>query len=398
MNVDYTAEELAFQGEVRAFIKAHLPPDIRSKVLNGQRLVREDFMRWQHILHQHGWGSPYWPQAFGGTGWSHTQIHLFEQACIEAGAPRLLDFGQRMLAPVLMKFGTPEQQARFLPRILNGDDFWCQGYSEPGSGSDLASLKMRAERVGDHYIVNGQKTWTTLGQFADWIFCLVRTSNDGRPQHGISFLLIDMKSPGIKVQPIVMLDGEHEINDVFFDNVEVPAANLVGGENKGWTCAKYLLVHERFGQHYVGYTKVLMRQLMRIARHQHSAGRPLLEDPRFRDRIAQCEMEVMAHEMTLLRTLDAVARTGSAGAESSILKIRGTELMQQIFELIVHALGPDALAHLPGSLNPAWQGVPVGLPDTLTAAGDYFNMRKLSIFGGSNEIQRNIIAQRILGL
>lgn len=398
MNIDYSAAELAFQAEVRAFLKVQLPADISAKVLQGKRMGRDDYMRWQRILFDHGWGSPYWPRENGGTGWNHTEVFIFEQECINAGAPRLIDFGQKMLAPVLMKYGSQEQQARFLPRILNGDDFWCQGYSEPGSGSDLASLKTRAERAGDKYVVNGQKTWTTLGQFADWIFCLVRTSSEGRPQQGISFLLIDMKSPGVTVRPIILLDGEHEVNEVFFDNVEVPLDNLVGQENKGWTCAKYLLTHERFGQHAVGNMKALMQRLKVVLREQMADGRSLLDDAGFRDRLAQLEMEVMAHEMTLYRTLAAVARTGSPGPESSILKIVGSELLQDILDLFVRALGPDALAHLPEALDVNWQGEPIGSIDTITAAGLYFNMRKLSIFGGSNEIQRNIIAQLILGL
>ena len=398
MNIDFSAQELSFQAEVSAFLKAHLPLDISHKVLGGRRMARDDFMRWQRILYEHGWGGPSWPKEFGGTGWSHTKEFIFEQECSAAGAPRLIDFGQKMLAPVLMKFGSPEQQAHYLPRILQGEDFWCQGYSEPGAGSDLAALKTKAERVGDKYIVNGQKTWITLAQFADWIFCLVRTSSEGRRQEGISFLLIDMKSPGITVRPIIMLDGEHEINEVFFDNVEVPAANLVGEQDKGWTCAKYLLVHERFGQHFIGPIKSLMRHLKRLATEEMANGRALIEDSRFRDRLAQCEMEVMAHEMTLLRTLAAVAKNGSPGPESSILKIRGSELLQQIIELLMYALGPEVLAHRPEALAPDWQGEAIGSRHATTAAGSYFNMRKLSIFGGSNEIQRNIIAQLVLGL
>ncbi len=398
MNVDYSSAEQAFQSEVRAFLAKHLPDDIRHKGLHGKRLDRDDYLRWQRILFDHGWGGPYWPKEYGGTAWNHTEIFIFEQACIEAGAPALIAFGQRMLAPVLMAFGTPEQKARHLPRILNGEIFWCQGYSEPGSGSDLASLKTKAERVGDKYIVNGQKIWTTLAQHADWIFCLVRTNSEGRPQQGISFLLIDMKTPGVTVRPIITLDGEHEVNEVFFDNVDVPVTNLVGEENKGWTCAKFLLSHERTGLNLVAVSKLLMQRLHQIARSEMSDGKPLIDDLRFRDRLAQCEMELMAHEMTLLRTLDAMAKKGAPGAEASILKIRGTEVAQAIFELTMYAAGPEALAHLPEALDAAWTGEPVGEDYTPMAAGDYFNMRKLSIFGGSNEIQKNIVAQHVLGL
>ncbi len=398
MNVNYSDEDQAFRQEVRAFLKQHLPADIAHKVLHGKRMVRDDFMRWQRILFDHGWGSPYWPQAYDGMALNHTQLFIFEGECLEFGAPGLIAFGQKMLAPVLMAFGTPEQKAHFLPRILRGEDFWCQGYSEPGSGSDLASLKTKAERMGDHYIVSGQKIWTTQAQFADWIFCLVRTSTEGRAQQGISFLLIDMKSPGVSVRPIIMLDGEHEVNEVFFDNVKVPITNLVGEENKGWTCAKFLLSHERTGLNVVSLCKQLMQRLQYIARTEMADGKLLIEDPRFRDRMAQCEMEVIAHEMTLMRTLAAMTKNGAPGPEASILKIRGTEIAQSIFELTMYAAGPEALAHLPETFDANWLGNNIGADYTATTAPNYFNMRKLSIFGGSNEIQRNIVAQHVLGL
>ena len=393
MNIDYSSEEQVFRTSVKAFLAQKLPDDLRQKVANRQRLKREDFMRWQRILFEQGWGAPYWPVEHGGTGWNHTQAYIFDQACIEADAPPLISFGHKMLAPVLMAFGTPTQKSAILPKIISGEHFWCQGYSEPGSGSDLASLKTKAERVGDTYVVNGQKTWTTQAQFADWIFCLVRTSTEGRAQQGISFLLIDMKSPGVTVRPIIMLDGEHEVNEVFFDNVAVPLTNLVGEENKGWTCAKFLLSHERTGLNLVSISKRLLARLKLIARGEQADGQTLMKDVRFRDRVAQCEMELMAHEMTLLRALATTAKTGAPGPEASILKIRGTELAQQIFELTLYASGPEALIRddtlaLDG---PGWAY-------THAAANDYFNMRKLSIFGGTNEIQRNIVAQHVLGL
>ena len=398
MNVDFSPSEQAFRQEVLTFLDTKLPADIRHKVLNGKRLVRDDFMRWQRILFDYGWGAPYSPKDAGGTGWNHTEIAIFDNECVDAGAPGLIAFGQKMLAPVLMAFGTPEQKAHYLPRIFKGEDFWCQGYSEPGSGSDLASLKTKAEKVGDKYIVNGQKIWTTQAQFADWIFCLVRTSSEGRPQQGISFLLINMKSPGVSVRPIIMLDGEHEVNEVFFDNVEVPVANLVGEENKGWTCAKYLLSHERTGLNLVAVCKRWMRRLNEIARTEMANGKLLIEDQRFRDQLAQCEMELMAHEITLLRTLAAIAKSGSPGPEASIIKIRASELTQSIIELSMYAAGPEALAHMPEALNPNWSEDIGGYDYTPIVAGEYLNMRKLTIFGGSNEIQRNIIAQHVLGL
>src|ERR1043166_9160972 len=304
MDLNFSPEDQKFRAEVRAFIDANLPADIRDKVLNGKRMKKDDWVRWHKILHKKGWVAHTWPKQFGGPGWNVAQQNIFEEQCADAGAPMTLPFGLRMVAPVIMAFGSPEQQQHYLPRILDGTDWWCQGYSEPGSGSDLASLKTRAERRGDKYIVNGQKTWTTLAQHADWIFCLVRTATDVRAQEGISFLLIDMKSPGVSVRPIIMLDGEHEINEVWFENVEVPVANRVGEENKGWTYAKYLLGHERTGNAGVGYCKRGLKQLKKIAAQQPGDdGKPLIEDPRFRDKIAQVEIDLMALEITVMRTI-----------------------------------------------------------------------------------------------
>jgi alkylation response protein AidB-like acyl-CoA dehydrogenase len=326
MDLNFTAAEQSFREEVRSFLRAKLPPEISSKVLGGQRLGKDDFVRWQKLLHARGWGAAGWPAAFGGTGWNAVQQHIFDEECADAGAPMQLPFGLKMVAPVIMAFGNPAQQARFLPRIVDGSDWWCQGYSEPGSGSDLASLKMRAAREGDHYVVNGQKTWTTLGQYADWIFCLVRTSTEGRQQEGISFLLIDMKAPGIEVRPIIMLDGEHEINEVWFEDVKVPAENLIGEENKGWTYAKFLLGHERTGIAGVGRSKRALKHLKAIARSEVANGRPLIEDQRFRDKIAQVELELMALEVTNMRVLSAEGKKHAPGPESSILKIKGSEI------------------------------------------------------------------------
>jgi alkylation response protein AidB-like acyl-CoA dehydrogenase len=360
-------------------------------------------VRWQHILHAHGWGAVMWPARFGGTGWNVIQQHIFEEERADIGAPPQNAFSLKMLAPVLMTFANSAQQEYFLPRIIAGEDWWCQGYSEPGSGSDLASLRTSAVRQGDHYLVNGQKTWNTLGQYADWIFCLVRTSADGRPQQGISFLLIDMKSPGITLKPITMLDGEHEINEIWFDNVQVPVQNLVGDENKGWTYAKFLLTHERTNNAGIGSCKRALKKLKEIAAEQIAHGRPLIEDSRFRDRVAQVELELMALEITNLRVLSATAdESRTLGPEVSVLKIKGSEIQQTLAELQMQALGPDALPYLREALEMDW------VADALFAehyrpyapplSGQYFNLRKTTIYAGSTEIQKNIISQLILGL
>jgi alkylation response protein AidB-like acyl-CoA dehydrogenase len=398
MDITYTAEEQAFRAEVRAFLKDHLPADISAKVREGKRLAREDHVRWHAALNARGWLAVHWPKQYGGTGWDAVQRHIFDEECAAAGAPQIIPFGVSMVAPVIIKFGTEEQKQHYLPRILDGTDWWCQGYSEPGAGSDLASLKTRAVRDGDHYVVNGQKTWTTLGQHADWIFCLVRTDPAAKQQEGISFLLIDMKSPGVTVRPIITLDGEHEVNEVFFDDVRVPVANLVGQENKGWTCAKYLLTYERTGIAGVGMAKAALRHLKDVARRQTRAGRPLIEDSAFRRRLAEVEIDLMALEMTNLRVVAAVQGGGVPGAESSILKVRGTEIRQAITDLLRRAVGPHALPFLPEALEAGHNAEPVGPEYAAPLAAQYFNRRKLSIYGGSNEIQKNIIAKMILGL
>ena len=398
MDLNFTAEQQAFRQEVRDFITTNLPIDIRHKVMHGLILERDDYLRWQRILHAHGWGASSWPKDFGGPGWSATQQYIFEEESAAAGAPRAIPFGLKMVAPVLMQFGSHEQQQRFLPKILAGEEWWCQGYSEPGAGSDLASLKMRAERTGDHYLVNGQKTWTTLGQYADWIFCLVRTDTEVKPQRGISFLLIDMKSPGITVRPIITMDGAHEVNEVWFDNVQVPLANLVGTENQGWTYAKFLLGHERTNIAGIGIAKRELARLKRIATQEIKHGKPLLKDPLFAARVAQIEIDLMALEITNLRVLAAEAERRTPGPEASILKIKGTEIQQAITELLAQAVGTYALPLRRDAMREGFDGTPVG-PDYATAlAAGYLNMRKLSIYGGSNEIQKNIIAQMILGL
>ncbi len=396
MDLNYSPEELAFRDEVRGWLRENLPADLRAKIDGYQELTREELLRWQKILAAKGWAGPAWPKEWGGPGWDATQRYIFEEECGFAGTPPLLPFGLSMCAPVLMKFGTPEQKQRFLPRILNADDFWCQGYSEPGSGSDLASLKTRATREGDHYVVNGQKIWTTLAQHADWIFCLVRTdTTTSIRQEGISFLLIDMKTPGITVRPLILMDGGHEVNEVFFDDVRVPVENLVHEEGKGWTVAKFLLGHERLNTGRVGVSKRELAHLKEMARKlPDNNGGTMADDTRFRDRMSRLEVELMALEITNLRFLDQMRGGRPPGAEVSMLKIRGTEIQQALTELMMQAVGNQAAAFK--GTGPA----DAGDIDALTSrlAPRYANFRKTSIYAGSNEIQRNIIAKATLGL
>ena len=392
MDLNFTADELAFRDEVGRWVGTHLPADISHKVRNGLRLSKDDFQRWARILGKQGWLGSNWPKDFGGPGWNAVQKHLFEEECALAGAPRVVPFGPVMVAPVIMAFGSPEQQRRFLPGIASGDVWWCQGYSEPQAGSDLASLTTRAERRGDVYVVNGQKTWTTLGQHADWIFCLVRTNTDVRKQEGISFLLIDMKSPGITVRPIVLLDGEPEVNEVFFDDVEVPVSNLVGDENKGWTYAKYLLAHERTNIADVNRAKRELERLKRLARAEG-----LWDDTRFRDQIALLEVDIVALEMMVLRVLSAERGGKQTLDVAGLLKIRGSEIQQRYTELMMLAAGPFALPFIYEAMEAGWQGDHVGAAHFAPIAASYFNTRKTTIYGGSNEVQKNIIAQAVLG-
>ncbi len=398
MNLDYSQEENEFREEVRAFLRDKLPSRISEKVRLGKRLTKEDMETWHALLNERGWLAANWPKEWGGAEWTAVQKHIFDEETNEAGAPRIIPFGLSMLAPVLMKFGSQEQKKHYLPRILDGTDWWCQGYSEPGSGSDLASLKTSAKREGDHYIVNGQKTWTTLGHYADWIFCLVRTSTEGKPQEGISFLLIDMKTPGVSVRPIILLDGEHEVNEVFFDNVKVPAENLVGEENKGWTYAKYLLTHERTGTANIGNSNAALLQLKAIAKRTKKGGRPLAADPYFAARMAKVEIDLEAMKTTNLRVLAEADAGAAPGPEASMLKVKGTIIRQEINDLARRALGPMALPFVSEALDEGYNEAPIGPDDANAIASDYFNNRKVSIFAGSNEIQRGIITKTKLGL
>jgi alkylation response protein AidB-like acyl-CoA dehydrogenase len=392
MDLAFTPEEQQFREDIRSWVAANLPADIAHKVHNALHLNREDMQNWGRILGKKGWLGHAWPKEFGGPGWNSIQKHLFEEECALAGAPRVIPFGPVMVAPVIMAFGNAEQQKRFLPGIASGEVWWSQGYSEPGSGSDLASVKTRAERQGNHYIVNGQKTWTTLGQYGEWIFCLVRTSTEGKPQTGISFLLIDMKSPGVTVRPIIMLDGGHEVNEVFFDNVEVPAENLIGEENKGWTYAKHLLSHERTNIADVNRAKRELERLKRIAKAEN-----LWNDTRFRDEIAKLEVDIIALEMLVLRVL-AAEKSGKNSLDiAGLLKIRGSEIQQRYSELMMLAAGPFAIPLIREAMEAGWQGDYVGAAHCAPLASTYFNLRKTTIYGGSNEVQRNIVAQVVLG-
>ena len=398
MDLNFTPEDEAFREEVRSFLREKLPARLSDKVRQGQRLTKEDMEEWHAILNEKGWLANHWPEEWGGTGWSVIQRFIFETEVAMAHAPRIVPFGLSMLAPVLIKYGSEEQKKHWLPRILDGTDWWCQGYSEPGAGSDLASLKTSARREGDHYIVNGQKTWTTLGQYADMIFCLVRTDNTGKKQEGISFLLIDMDTPGIEVRPIKLLEGDKEVNEVFFTDVKVPVENLVGEENKGWTYAKYLLTYERTNIAGVGASMAAFEQLKEHARTTMRNGKPLTEDPLFAARLAKLEIELENMKTTNLRVLDAAGHGQAPMAESSMLKIRGTEIRQQITDLMRRAAGRYAQPFITEALEEGFNGEPVGPDWAAPTAAQYFNTRKLSIFGGSNEVQREIITKAILEL
>ena len=399
MDLRFTDEELAFRDEVREFLRTSLPENIRRKLVEGRHASKEDLVTWTRILNARGWAVPNWPVEWGGTGWSPVQQYIFQDEMQQAPAPQPLAFGVNMVGPVIIAFGSEEQKRRFLPRIANLDDWWCQGFSEPGAGSDLAALQTSAKRHGDFYIVNGQKTWTTLAQYADWIFCLVRTDPAAKKQEGISFLLIDMKTPGVTVRPIQTIDGGTEINEVFFDDVRVPVENLVGRENKGWDYAKFLLGHERVGIARVGVSKERIRRIKQLAAMATNGDRPLLENPRFREKLVAVEVELKALEMTQLRVVAAERSRehGKPDPASSILKIKGSEIQQATTELLMEVVGPYAIPYQPEQ-DEGWNEPPIGPEWAGPIAPAYFNWRKISIYGGSNEIQKNIIAKAILGL
>ena len=395
MQLEFSPAEIAFQKEVRTFIAENYPENLRSVQDEGHDLSKEDFLSWHRILAKKGWIAPAWPVEYGGTGWTATERFIWSEELAAADCVGTMPFGLSMVGPVIYTFGTPEQKAKFLPGILSGDDWWCQGYSEPGAGSDLASLRTKAVRDGDDYVVNGQKTWTTMAQHADWGFFLVRTDSDAKAQEGISFLLIDMKTPGVTVRPIITLGGEHEVNEVWLEDVRVPVANRVYEENKGWTCAKFLLAHERTGIAAVARSKRGVEKIKAIARTEQDGDRPLIANPFFKRKISELEIDLTALEFTELRSLAGEAAGKGPGPESSLLKIKGSEIQQRITELALEAVGHYGAPYFRG-FGEGDNEHPIGPDYAHRAAPTYFNTRKTTIYGGSNEIQRNIIAKMVL--
>jgi alkylation response protein AidB-like acyl-CoA dehydrogenase len=407
MDLDFAPEDLAFRDEVRAFIAEAFDEEMREKLAQSKNhhLPKEAQVRWLKRLGEKGWIAPDWPEEYGGTGWSLGKKYVFDMEMALAGAPSTSNMGLRMCAPVVMAFGTPEQKAQHLPKILSTDVWWCQGYSEPGSGSDLASLALKAERDGDHYVLNGSKTWTTLAQWADWMFCLVRTSQEDIRQKGISFLLIDMKTPGITIRPIPTLDGpaegEQEINETFFDNVRVPVSNRIGKEGEGWTYAKYLLQFER-GNAYAPGLQDMMRKVYKIAKLERAdRGGAMISDPDFRKKLAEVEIKIEALNATELRIFAGRANGDAMGAVSSMLKLEGSQMQQAVTELALEAAGVYAQPFVRDTwemLRPGGNTFRAGPDYAATVAPHYFNYRKTSIYAGSNEIQHNIMAKMVLGL
>lgn len=392
MDTSISSEDIAFRDEVRAFFSSAYDAELQAQMADP-KLYKSAIIEWQKRLHKQGWVAPGWPKEYGGTGWNDTQKFIYESERAAAGIRAVVPFGLTMVAPVIYTFGTDEQKEKFLPRILSSDDWWCQGYSEPGSGSDLASLKTKADVDGDDYIINGAKVWTTYAQFADWIFCLVRTNSDGKKQQGITFLLIDMKSPGITVNPIVTIDNHHSLNEVVFENVRVPQANRIGEEDKGWTYAKALLAHERTGIAGVADSFRALNEVRRFAEAEVNGGKSLIADPMFQQRLSDIEISLMALEFTELRVLATVASGGTPGAESSMLKIKGTEMQQA-----VQALRMEVAAYYQGVLPNELDANTLGHEFGSAARQSFMYGRAATIYGGSNEVQKNIIAKAVLGL
>lgn len=402
MDLALSAEDQSFRDEVRGFLDEHLTEDLREagRKTGGVFADFEAGRRWHRVLAKKGWSAASWPKEYGGTGWNATQRYIFSRECTAADAPRIFSMGLRMVGPVIMKFGTPEQKAKYLPRIVAGDIVFCQGYSEPGSGSDLASLKTRAVQDGHDYVINGTKIWTTGAHVADHMFCLVRTSTEGKPQDGISFVLIDsMKTPGLSVAPILTLAGDHEVNQVFFDNVRTPVANRIGPENAGWTVAKYLLEFERGGEAYTPNLYARIEDVRRIAKEEAADGSGrLIEERGFAERLAETEMEIQALEMIEMQVLSDLSKGRNPGAISSAMKIRGSETLQRLDHLGVEALAWYAAPFEPEA-RLLGHNEPTVTPEAgLTAMPLYLNNRASTIYAGSNEIQRNIIAKAVLGL
>jgi len=392
VDTSFSPEDNAFRQEVAAFFDEAFTDDLRARIKDSKQ-YKDAIVEWQKKLYERGWIAPNWPVEYGGTAWTPTQMYIYDTERSARGIPGTVPFGLSMVAPVIYTFGNDEQKARFLPRILKSEDWWCQGYSEPGSGSDLASLKTKAELDGDHYVVNGAKIWTTYAQHADWIFCLVRTSTEGKKQHGISFLLIDMHSEGIKVNPIESIDNHHSLNEVEFNNVRVPVENLIGEQDKGWTYAKALLAHERTGIAGVADSKRALGEVRKLAEREVNGGRRLIDDPLFQKRLSDVEIELMALEYTDLRVLSQVSTGGAPGAESSLLKIKGTEIQQA-----VQTLAMMVAAHYQGVLPTEIEPEVLGNDFGSQARRSYMYGRAATVYGGSNEIQKNIIAKAVLGL
>ena len=401
MDLRFTAEENAFRHEMRRFFRENIPASIRDRLGAGRHVGRKEWIEAQQILNKAGLAVPHWPEQYGGRGWSPIQLYIYNEEMLKENVPAPLPFGTHMVGPVIIAFGTDEQKAHYLPRIANMDDWWCQGFSEPGAGSDLANLKTKAVRDGDHWVINGQKTWTTLAQWADWIFVLARTNPEARkPQEGISFILVDMKTPGVTVRPIQLIDGEAEVNEVWFDDVRVPVENLVGQENRGWDCAKFLLGNERSNIARIGASKARLKRIREIARAVPAGDGALWDDMAFRTKVNAVEVELKALEITQLRVVAAERDHGNKpNPASSILKIKGSEIQQATTELALEMAGPFALAYHDAEhdIAPGTNDLPDGFDWADTAAPEYFNYRKVSIYGGSNEIQRNIIAKAVLG-
>jgi len=402
MELSFSAEELAFRDEIRAFIRDNLPREVQQRMIEGREIAKQDIVNWQAKLNAKGWATPHWPKAWGGQDWSPVQEFILIDELQSAPAPQPLPFNVSMVGPVIATFGNDEQKRKFLPGTASLDIWWCQGFSEPGAGSDLAGLKTTARREGDFYIINGQKTWTTLAQYADWIFVLARTDTQAaKKQQGISFILVDMKSPGITVRPIQLIDGGHEVNEVWFDEVKVPAENLLGEENKGWDYAKFLLGNERTSIARVGVSKQRLRRVRELAAKERAGDGTLMQAPWFREKLANVEVELKALEITQLRVLAEARKSGKHGApdpKSSVLKIKGSEIQQATTELLMDVVGPLAMPYQRSTdAEDEGNNTPIGPDDAAYAAPTYFNWRKISIYGGSNEIQRNIIAKAILG-
>ncbi len=404
MDLSFSAEDADFRTEVRAFLAAATPPELKYKVENGIEMTREDVVGWHRILFEKGWVAPNWPEQYGGPGWSLTQKYIFDEELGLAGAPRLVVFGINMCGPVLIGFGTDEQRQRFLPPMLSGDEIWCQGYSEPDSGSDLASLRTTAVRDGDEWVINGTKTWTTKAHWADWCFLLARTSSEGKKQEGITFILVDLKTPGIEIRPIILMDGLHETNMVHYTDVRVPVANTVGEIHKGWSIGKYLLAHERMSGGSLGQHKTLLRQLKDIAAQDEvDDGLPLAKQAAFGAKIAAVEMELRSLEAYNMRAIDKFSRDGelggkALGAEANIFKIRNSEIMQRLYELKMEAIGNYAMPYQIAALKHGWNEPPVGAEYANGCTPNYLHFRKVSIYSGSNEIQHNILAKAQLGM